>query len=61
MVSSHRIDRYQAGVHQFYAWCAGHDRLLTQQGASAKDAAAALAASPQATGCRLSWQGRING
>jgi len=60
MVSSHRMDRYQAGTHQFYAWCSDQDRVLTQQGTSAAQAGNALAAMPQAAGCRLHWQGRIN-
>ena len=56
-ITSHRrADFAAAGTHQFYAWCAnGQDRILRQQGASARDAEARL----NATGCRLSWQGRI--
>jgi hypothetical protein len=60
MVSTHRMDRYQAGTHQFYAWCSDHDRVLIQPGASAAQAGATLALLPQAAGCRLHWQGRIN-
>lgn len=59
-ISSHRrSDFYAPGKHQFYAWCAdGQDRLVAQNGATAKDAEGKL--SQSLSGCRLSWQGRIH-
>jgi hypothetical protein len=59
-IASHRrSDFYAPGKHQFYAWCAdGQDRLVAQNGATAKDAE--LLASQKLSGsCKLSWQGRI--
>jgi len=53
-----RADRFAPGKHEFYAWCAdGQDRLLAQEGRSAEEASAQLAATEK--GCRLAWQGRI--
>jgi len=59
ITSMRRADFTQAGTHQFYAWCAdGQDRVLRQQGASARDARTRLQAGY--SGCRLTWQGRIH-
>ena len=61
-ITSHqRADFYAPGKHQFYAWCTGGaDRLVAQDGISAKDAEAKLSEKMTAqAGCRLSWQGRI--
>jgi hypothetical protein len=61
-IASHRrTDFYAPGKHQFYAWCAdGQDRLVSENGISASDAEAKLAASQKvASSCRLAWQGRI--
>lgn len=59
ITSSRRADLTQAGTHQFYAWCAdGQDRVLRQEGASARDARTRLQADH--AGCRLTWQGRIH-
>jgi len=59
IVSHKRADFFAPGKHQFYAWCAdGQDRLISQNGVSAKDAEAKLA--EKAGACRLVWQGRIH-
>jgi hypothetical protein len=60
-ITSHqRADLYAPGKHQFYAWCAdGQDRLVSQNGLSAKDAEGKLLASQNLASCRLAWQGRI--
>jgi hypothetical protein len=62
-IASHqRADFYAQGTHQFYAWCAdGGDRLVSQDGFSAKNAQAKLFERMTGlAGCQLSWQGRVH-
>jgi hypothetical protein len=57
IVSTRHADFAKAGKHQFYLWCTdGHDRVITQDGASGQDALSRL---NMAQGCRAAWQGRI--
>jgi hypothetical protein len=59
ITSTRRADFTQAGTHQFYAHCAdGQDRVLREQGRSAKDAQTRLQL--EHVGCHFSWQGRIH-
>ncbi len=61
--SSHQVDFFTEGKHQFYVWCpGGSDYTATSAGASAEDAQAVLYKSLKKAGkttCWPIWQGHV--